>query len=158
MAAKAKPGQRAHLVRPKALDGITDVIESTIQYGLGDADTPVFCFRYIHKDFGARNKNLTIKDRSQMLERLEALGSMTWGEIKSQPRHAYGTEQISVSQLKCGLPVMMPGDAAERDSYDRIVVFRRNGNKSVFAGVRLGRTFHIVYIEAKFGDLYDHGK
>ena len=41
-------------------------------------------------------------------------------------------------------------------STDKVMVFRYSG-KLPMVGVRNGRVYHVLAIEAKFGDVYDHG-
>lgn len=45
--------------------------------------------------------------------------------------------------------------APEELERDRYMVFRQEGNLP-FAGFRAGDTFHVLWIERQYNDLYDH--
>jgi hypothetical protein len=75
--------------------------------------------------------------------------SMTWTELHQAGRHGQGYEQISRSSLRAPIPAAF----ADREKFH---VFRYSGKRPM-AGVRAGDVFHIVWIEAAFGELYDHG-
>ncbi|MFV0634621.1 hypothetical protein [Demequina sp.] len=142
--------------RPADLAGDDRTLDVSASYKSADDGHPVFCLRYIHGKHGLKNKKLSTKDKAQMLDRLHALSQLTWEEVRQQDRHAYGAEKMSFDSLKAGKPDLMPGAIAEADAFHDVLVFRRNSNKNVFAGVRVSNTLHILYIEAKFGDLYNH--
>ena len=74
---------------------------------------------------------------------------MTWSELPQGGRHGQGHELIHVT----GWPRASPAAFADRD---RFHVFRCSGRLPM-AGVRSGDVFHIVWIEARFTELYDHG-
>ena len=142
--------------RPDNLQAVNDVLTNSFAYKNGDQAHPIFCFRHLHPHFNTQQKGLTARDKANLLDRIANLSGMSWSDIKQSPRHQYGFELIKVKQLKPKLPQVMPGAPDEHGDYDKIWVFRRDGKKHVFAGVRIGAVFHLVFIEAKFGDLYEH--
>lgn len=142
--------------RPLALAGFDGGLNNTKQYHAGDDDHPVFCFRYAHPDFTVQSKRLDLKSKGQMLERLYALSQMSWQDIRLANKHGYGTEKMPFSSIKPARPQVMPGDGAEAEVFESLLVFRRDSKNHVFAGVRVKSTIHILYVEAAFGDLYNH--
>ncbi len=87
-----------------------------------------------------------------MLMRIEKLASMTFDEIRASHRHQYGAEKIPVSRFTPSLPDPFPDEVVPTE----LLVYRRNSNNNVFAAHRIGSTLHVLFIEARFGDLYTH--
>lgn len=111
-------------------------------------DYPIFCFKYL--------QNKSIKDCNNykffydFLIRLQKLSELGWKEINKSNKHSYGTEKIPVKSIKPNLPSIITDDVEE------LTVFRANGNNLPFLGIEKPGLFHIVFIETKFGDIYDH--
>lgn len=74
---------------------------------------------------------------------------MKWRDILLAPRHGLGSEFIPAGQIKAPIP------EAFQDR-DRFLVLRYNG-KLPMGGIRINDVFHVLWIEAAFGDLYNHG-
>jgi len=73
---------------------------------------------------------------------------MTWEEIILSPKHGLGSETMPKDQIKVGIPK----EIEDRDSF---LVLRYSG-KLPMIGFRSNDTFHLVWIEADFGKVYDH--
>lgn len=58
-----------------------------------------------------------------------------------------GFEMVPQKEVK----PMVPEDFAQ----DKYMVFRHRGNLP-FVGFKAGNTFRVLWIEANYGDLYDH--
>ena len=84
----------------------------------------------------------------EFLGRLKGLCGLGWNEIRKSSRHSYGCEKIPVSSIK--------KETGLTDDVRHLLAFRATGDKHVFLGFRDGNVFQIVFIEAKFGDIYDH--
>ena len=112
-------------------------------------DHPLYSFKYL--------KDVSIcdcKDYSffyNFLIRLQKLSDLGWNEIRLSHRHSYGMEKIPVSQLATQnqLPPFVT-----REAY--VDVFRASGDNRVFVGMQKSKVFYIFFIEAKFGDIYEH--
>lgn len=115
--------------------------------GSTDSETPVFCLHHLVRgyDVGALDQ----EGRSEFALTLASRCQLTWAAIKQAPRHALGTEMIPADQIRATIP-------AQFSDADRFMMFRYHG-KLPMGGVRSGATFHVIWIEKKFGDLYDHG-
>lgn len=74
---------------------------------------------------------------------------MLWKEILLADRHGLGTETLPSNQIKPEIPP----DLQDRDKF---LVFRYSG-KLPMLGFRTTDTFHVVWIEARFGMVYHHG-
>ena len=108
---------------------------------------PVFSFEYVQ-----RSHCISLMedraDRGLLLDALHTLGSMTWSQINSAPRHGLGYEKMPMDKMKAKRPSCVTDDV-------NLLVFRWKG-KLPFVGFRDGRIFNILWIERSFGDLYDH--
>lgn len=87
--------------------------------------------------------------QTSFLLKLEDRADMTWARVIVAGRHALGIEMMDASAIKCGLPF---GDACP----PKFMVMRYHG-KLPMVGWRERDVFHIVWVEARFGDVYDHG-
>lgn len=87
-------------------------------------------------------------ERGLLLEAFRKLGSMTWSQINSAPRHGLGYERMPFDQIKAPRPACISDDT-------NLLVFRWKG-KLPFVGFRDGRVLHVLWVEQNFGDLYNH--
>jgi hypothetical protein len=108
---------------------------------------PKFCLRFLQRGFDVAN--LDRDRRADLALTLQQRSSMTWTELHQAGRHGQGYELIPRHRLTAPIPAVF----ADRD---RFHVFRYSG-KLPMAGVRAGDVLHIVWIEARFNELYDHG-
>lgn len=115
---------------------------------LDGIDYPVFCFKHL--------QTTSIKDCREsdfffrFLERLQKLSNLGWNEIRKSPRHGFGIEPLPVDSIKPQLPAFITPDVKH------LTVFRAHGDNRPFLGHQNGKVFHIVFIESRFGDIYDH--
>jgi hypothetical protein len=131
--------------RPKAGNAKLPEVHSTI----GDHSTghPKFCFRFLQRGFDITKLPRDL--RADLAITLQQRSSMTWTQLHQAGRHGQGYEQVSRLSVRAPVPAVF----ADRDKFH---VFRYSG-KLPMAGVRAGDVFHVVWIEAAFGELYDHG-
>lgn len=111
-----------------------------------DIKYPVFCFRHIHNNFNI--DDCTDKERKSLLKRLQILSNMTWLEIQFADKHGCGTEKISQSAIRAGIPEHLSKD-------ENLYALRFEGTKSM-VGYRTDSIFHIVYVDRDY-TLYNHG-
>ena len=116
-------------------------------------DYPLFSFRYLRPN--------SIRDCRKpefffdFLMRLKELSVSGWDKIRSSRRHNLGMESIPRDQFKPDLKIL--GDVLT-DDIKKLHVFRADDKNHSFAGLQIGRIFHVFFIEAEFGDVYNHGK
>ena len=108
-------------------------------------DYPVFCFRHLQTQAKS-----DYKFYADFIERLKKISSLNWNEILVADRHGFGTEKIPISQIKPMLPRFITPEISD------LIVFRANGDNRPFLGLRNGSVFHIIFLEEKFGDVYNH--
>lgn len=84
------------------------------------------------------------------LQRLKSLCLLDWNEICRSHRHSFGYEKIPVEFIKKSL--LLTGEV------NYLYSFRATGDNHAFLGFREGDVFKILFIEAAFGDIYNHGK
>ena len=110
-------------------------------------DYPLFCFKHLQTN--------SIKDCTKykfyydFIFRMKKLSELGWKEIEKSDKHSFGTEKITHDMIKQTLPPQITPEVT-------LYAFRANGNNLPFVGYREGNIFHIIFIEAKFGDIYDH--
>ncbi|WEK33787.1 MAG: hypothetical protein P0Y53_14945 [Candidatus Pseudobacter hemicellulosilyticus] len=110
---------------------------------------PVFCFKHLHP--GSYSNCSDASFFIEFLGRLKKLGELGWQGINNAARHSFGTEKMPVRQLKIkNLPRIITPEV------EVLTVFRAAGNNLPFLGIRLEDTFQVIFIETKFGDIYDH--
>lgn len=111
-------------------------------------DYPIFCFKHL-----SDASFTSCKDRNffiDFLKRLNSLSNLGWEEIRKSQHHSFGMESISKTAIKKDLPECVTDDVK------KLHVFRANGNNLPFVGLQVGRVFRIFFIEAQFGDIYNH--
>jgi hypothetical protein len=112
-----------------------------------NSTTPKFCLAHLVSGY-----NLDPLDKSAQAAfaiALQKRSSLTWGEIMRVDRHGLGYEFLSADKFKCAPPHRFEGT-------EKFMVFRYCGILPM-AGVRIRDTFHVLWIERQFGELYDHG-
>lgn len=113
-----------------------------------DEMTPKFCLAYLQKGFDVAS--LPDKEaKAAFADALAIRAKMTWRALKAAPKHGLGLETIGESSIRAPIP------EAFQDQ-EKFLVFRYYG-KLPMAGVRILDVFHVIWIEPKFNDLYDHG-
>lgn len=112
-----------------------------------DEHTPRFCLHHIQQGFDV--KSLTQDAQAAFAQTIQERCSLSWSAIKRAPRHGLGTENIPKGKIRPSIP------AAFQDR-EHFLVFRYHGMLPM-VGVRTTDTFHVLWIEASFGDVYNHG-
>ncbi|MEU6561996.1 hypothetical protein [Nocardia nova] len=107
---------------------------------------PTLCLRHLQDGWGI--EKLTDKQCREFLVKWGKRAKLTWQELVQHSKHSLGSEFLPASKFKAKAP--------EGLAQDRYMVFRHEGNLP-FAGFRAGDTFHVLWIEQRFNDLYDHG-
>lgn len=140
----AKKKQNKTIIKP-----LSPASKSIDKKNLDDFEYPLFCFQYLQENSikGSRDFDFFYN----FLIRLKKLSELGWKEIGTSPRHAFGTEKIPVEKIKPNIPSVITPDISE------FTVFRANGDNRAFLGFRKKNVFHVVFIEAVFNDIYDHG-
>ena len=87
----------------------------------------------------------------KFIVRLRMLSEMTWKQINSSDRHSYGWELIPKESLKPqkSIPVAL-------SDVSKFHVFRYDSDNHPFVSVIKGNTIYPLFIEATFGDIYNH--
>ncbi len=112
-------------------------------------DHPVFCFSYLHKDFGL--DACTNTEKRNFIEQIVMLSRLTWNQIQLAGRHQAGSEKIALDSIRTKLPPEFPLS----EEVNTLLAFRFDGKKA-FVGFRDKFIFHIFYIDRAF-KAYNHG-
>lgn len=116
---------------------------------LANIDYPVFCFKHLQKtSFSDCNDAKLLR---QFFERTKKLGELGWSEILKSAIHSFGAEPVAVDRIKPRLPNFITPDVK------CLYAYRYGGNNLPFVCLRNGNVLHVIFIETKHGDIYDHG-
>lgn len=109
-----------------------------------DPPKVVFGFQYLQSVSWPESRDCVFfKD---FLIRLSMFCRMTWQELYQTSRHGLGLEKLPVSVVRHNCSM----------DNDYFLVLRAAGNNLPFLGFRRGDVFEIVFIETRFGDIYNH--
>lgn len=116
---------------------------------VAEEERPTFSFRYLSMDVSV--KKCDNKVFRKFTARLKALSEMTWKQINASDRHSYGWELMNKDSLKPkkSIPVAL-------SDVDKFHVFRYDSDNHAFVGIVRGNTIYPIFVEATFGDVYDH--
>lgn len=106
---------------------------------------PVFCFKHTRFKFRKDFEFYRL-----FIERLHKISSLDWKRISADKRHGFGFEKIPCDIIKLQLPPFVTPEVKH------LLAFRATGNNRPFLGIRRENVFHIIFVEEKFGDVYDH--
>lgn len=106
---------------------------------------PVLSLRHLQSGYGV--EELTHSQCSAFLIKWAKRSQHTWTELVQHGKHGLGSELMPKTQIKKTAP--------EHLARDKYMVIRHEGNLPV-VGFRAGDIFYALWIEAAFGDVYDH--
>lgn len=112
------------------------------------ADTagyPVLSLRHLRNGYGV--EELSQSQRSEFLIKWAKRSQHTWTELVQHRKHGLGYELLPKKQIK--------KDAPDHLSQEKYMVVRHEGNLPV-VGFKAGDIFFALWIEANYGDIYDH--
>lgn len=112
-----------------------------------DSLTPKFCLQYLQRGYDINN--LPQNQRASFAMALQERCTMTWREITVARYGGLGIEFIPASQIRGPIPVQF-------QDRDRFLMLRYH-DRLPFGGVRVQDVLHVLWIEARYGDLYNHG-
>lgn len=115
--------------------------------GRNKIDYPIFCFKHL-QDVSIKGCDADVY--LSLINRIRKLENLGWNEINKSSRHSYGHEGIPISEIKPSLPSFVSEDV------EKLYAFRYTGNNLPFLALRNGNILHVIFIETKFGDIYDH--
>jgi len=107
--------------------------------------TPKFCLRHIRSGF--KVSDLTEGRDGSFALRLQRLCEHTWKDLQQMGKHGLGTEKVTWPMN----PVV-----PESLQNTSLWAFRYTGDNRPMVGYRANDVFHVVWIEDRFGELYDH--
>lgn len=70
-----------------------------------------------------------------------------WDDLVHHPKHGLGWEKLPKHVINPMIP--------EHLELSKYMVFRHEGNRP-FVGFRSGDVFHVLWVEKKWNDLYQH--
>ena len=107
---------------------------------------PLLSFRFIEKDWGF--EPLSDAQRLAFLTKWHKRSRYSWKELVHHRRHELGSETMPAAQIKPQIP-------RQFTDVEKFLVFRHE-DRHPMVGWRSGDVFYAIWIEAKYGDLYDH--
>lgn len=124
-------------------------VEKTEEYIAKRTQEVLFSFKHLQTSVSYKNTKDS-KFFVDFLERLKKLSELGWEEIRKSQRHSFGMEKIPVKSISPQCPAFITPDVKELE------VFRATGSNKVFVGIQQENIFHVIFIEANFGDVYTH--
>lgn len=120
--------------------------EQPIEKSVGKQEPISFSFALLHdvSYTDCNDAGFFIK----FLQRLKKLCSIEWSVANTSQRHSFGYEKIPIQSIK--------KDVNITKDIKFLFAFRASGDNHVFLGFRDGNVFQVVFIECKFGDIYNH--
>lgn len=110
--------------------------------------TPVFCLRYLTRDYGL--KDCEHEEAMQFTAKLVALCQLSWDTIAKSAKEGMGHEKMPKGQIRVPLTPRVTEEVTS------LLVFRFAGpNPARILGLRKDRVFEIYVIDPK-GTAYDH--
>lgn len=128
---------------------IKDSVRPAAQIKTEYNNYPVFCFKYLQSNSIDECDNIFFR---HLIERAKKLADLGWVEINKSARHCFGYEKIELSKIKCRreLPSFVTKEV-------KLLAFRYSKQNLPFLAIRQENTLHVIFIETKHGDIYDHG-
>lgn len=117
-----------------------DKVENGIDY-------PVFCFKHLHINSMKKGNAEILKE---FVIRLQNFCDIGWIGINNDNRHKFGYEMLDKNIFKPDLPDFITPEVK------KLHVFRATGSNLPFVAYKNGNILHVLFIEVKFGDIYDH--
>jgi hypothetical protein len=109
---------------------------------------PLFCFKYLSDRSIKKCKDFDFF--INFILRLKELSNVGWHKIRESGRHHYGMEPIPTRDIIPQLPDFITPDITH------LHVFRATRDNLPFIGLQVDNIFRILFIETKFGDIYNH--
>lgn len=110
---------------------------------------PLFSFKYLSD--ASIKKCKDSKFFYNLIMRLQKLSDLGWEGIRTSQKHSFGLEKIPQKVIKPNS--ILPKFITPEMELD---VFRANGDNRALVGFQKDKIFCILFIEAKFGDIYNH--
>ncbi len=132
---------------PSLHSGQQEVLRSVSEPPDHNKSSVKYCFSCMRSGFSVSDLQTDAKEA--FLQTIERRGNLTWEQVLLDGKHGLGTEQMPSSSI---IPSLPPG----WDKSSDYTVLRYFGNLPM-VGWRDRDVFHIVWVEANYGDVYDHG-
>jgi hypothetical protein len=106
---------------------------------------PCLSLRHLQNGYGV--EELSPAQQAAFLVKWARRSAFTWKELTTHQKHGLGSEQLPSYMIKRNPPEVL--------AQDKYMVLRHEGNQP-FVGYKIGDTFYVLWIEANYGDVYDH--
>ena len=124
--------------------------ENALSVSLDEINYPVFCFRYLHKDYDMEKCVASDKRFPRgLIKKIEMVSKLSWDDIQLAHRRGTGTEKILRNSIKPSIPNEITDDVTD------FLSFHFSGRKGRIIGFRDRYIFHVVYVDTKL-TVYDH--
>lgn len=113
-----------------------------------DKEYPLFCLKCLSSSHNVNT--CQSKEKAALIDRLERLSQLTWGQLRMAPKYGLGYEKIGHDSIRVSIPSHVTPDV-------NLIAFRFS-DKAPMIGFRGAdrRVFHIVWLDRNF-NVYDHG-
>jgi len=136
--------KKGNQINIKEQPDLKNIKKKTIE----EYDYPIFCFKYLNDTSYKDCVDVTFFIR--YLNRLQKLSELGWAEIRKSTPHSFGMEKIPIHKIKPVLPSILTPEVTS------LHVLRATGGNHPFVGLQNSKVFQVFFIEANFGDIYNH--
>lgn len=134
---------------------LTNSINQAEQNRLNGNINVDFNFANIMDKFSFEAKGFTATHYKKFCEAIQKISSQVWDDVHKSEKHTrIGSEYLDISLLKSQ---SFQNHVHEFTSKKKFLVLRYYGDLPMI-GVRKGNTFVLLGLEAKYDDMYPHGK
>lgn len=109
-----------------------------------------FSFQDLNSDYSFDSRRCTNQARLDLLSKMRTASCQTWESLCLKSKHDGGLETLPVSLLQ----EKLPSNVLSRE-VKKLYVLRFNGQSSRIIGHKVGRVFHIIFIDSAL-ELYKH--
>lgn len=110
-----------------------------------DDGYPLLSLRHVQP--GHAIEGLDDRQCAQFLRKWAKRSQFKWEDLRKHERHGLGWEMLPSNQVRPKIP--------ERLDRAKYMVFRHEGNLPMI-GFRAGDAFYVLWVEANYGDVYEH--
>lgn len=132
----------------KIPEGERNINQKDIEH-ITHIDYPLFSFKYL-QEVSFIYRTIHAKFFQTLFIRLKKYSLLGWHEMSTSPNHDYGWEFLPQQQMKKQLPSIITPEV------DLMILRSSNDNKAM-VGFREWNIFHVIFIEASFNAIYNHG-
>lgn len=130
-------------------DVFSSALPTTLEPTNDEDDFVAFSFQNLQKDYSFNTSQCDHQLRLDLLSKLRVVSCKSWNDLEKAGKKS-GFESLPINALRKPIPEDVP-----LKGVNKLHVLRFNGQDARLIGYRLGRVFHIIFIDPEL-EVYDH--